>query len=153
LLYDAVMRAYPDSKGFFMKARFFGAAVLFPAVYFGMRLFGMQGAVAGVVLVVFLDHAINFFKALRLVGMTRNDLKLFADIGKIAGAALIGGIAAEGLRRLTAGGNAFLALMVLGTLFCGVYLAALFMFGVPRTEETGRIRRMLHQARLALKLA
>ena len=63
----------------------------------------MQGAILAVTAVVFGDYLVITYKVTRILKMSRRDLPLFADFGKLAVAAFIAGIAAEITRRLMAG--------------------------------------------------
>lgn len=153
LFYDAVLRAYPASTGFLMKMRFITAIFMIPAVYFGIARFGMMGAVSAAVLLMVLDYTVLTWKALRLIEVSRRDWVLFSDILRIAGCAAAGGVAAEGVRRMLSDSPAALAMLVMGILFCCVYIAALALAGVPNPGEMAMLRGKLLQFRRALKMA
>jgi hypothetical protein len=153
LLYDPVIRAYTQHMGFLLRVRFAEVALIAVGVYFGIRLFGMQGAILAVTAVVVGDYLVITYKVTRILKMSRRDLPLFSGFGKLALSAFLAGIAAEIVRRLMAGFHPLPVLLCAGVLFCAIYGALVLAFNVPTKEETGMIKSKLMYVGRALKLA
>lgn len=137
---DPVMRAYAEHRYFLLKVRPALIVMLFAGLWYGTQRFGLTGAVAAMVGVTVLERLITAFKVARIARMTRRDLVLFKDIGKLAAAAAVAGICTALLRALVGGAPPFAVLVMCGGFFVPAYLAAAYLLGVPTAEE----KRLVH---------
>lgn len=153
LLSDPVTRAYTEHIGFLLKARIAAAALMAPAVYFGISYLGMQGAVIAMVAVVASERLILMYKVIRILSIGVKDAPLFMDIFRLAFAALCGAAGAGVVRRLTDGNPPLLVLACAGAVFSAIYVGAVVLMRIPTSEETKLVRgRVLDVGRM-LRLA
>ncbi|HYP01242.1 MAG TPA: oligosaccharide flippase family protein [Pyrinomonadaceae bacterium] len=140
---DPVMRAYAEHRFFLLRVRVALLVVFVGAVWFGVGRYGLVGAITAAIAVNFLERMITAHKAARILGVRRTDASLFKDVGKLALAAAVAGLAAWFLRSFLADATArpFVVLAACGSLFSIVYLAAVVLFDVPTAEERARVRR------------
>lgn len=140
LILDAVVRAYAEHRYYLLKARVVMFVLLAAGLWFGVARFGLLGAVGTVVLVSLIERIALLFKFGSVLGMSRHDVVLFKDIGKLALAAFVAGSAAAVTRALLIGHQSLFVLMVCGGIFSLVYLAAVMLLKVVRDEEFDFLR-------------
>jgi O-antigen/teichoic acid export membrane protein len=153
LLYDAVFRAYADNTGYLLKLRAVETVLVIAGVYAGIRWFGMRGAITAAVIMVLADYIAASWKAARILGMTRHDFPLFADMGKLAVCAMLAGGVTAIARHFIAGAHPVPVLLATGVIFCIAYAAAVYWSGIPTPEESDMVRSKLRQAGRVLKVA
>lgn len=132
---DPIMRAHAEHRFFLLKVRALTIVVLFVALWFGTRYFGIVGAISIMVSVTLIDRVIEIGKAWRIIGVTRRDIVLLKDVGKIALAALTAGVASAGVHSLVLGLKPFFVLLICGAVFAPIYLACTSLFGVVTLDE------------------
>jgi O-antigen/teichoic acid export membrane protein len=128
--YDPVFRAYPEHLRFVLKTRF---ALVFPLViglWFGVKHFGLVGAVTAMVAVNLLERLIFAFKVGSLLSVGWKDLVLLKDMGKIALAAMVAALITVFTHQLMSGASPFAVLAGCGIVFGLVYLTVLGFLGV-----------------------
>src|SRR5581483_6087880 len=91
---DPLIRAYFECRYFYLKLYVWTVAILTVALYFGMRRYGMIGAISIVIAVLFVGRVATFLRVVRLLELRWADLRQIADVGKLAIASLAGGAAA-----------------------------------------------------------
>lgn len=142
LEFDSVIRAYAEHRYFMLKLRAALFVLMLFALWFGVLRFGPVGAIAVVVAANLAERVAVAFKFGRVIGLTRRDLPMLKDVGKIACASLAAGLAALGARALLLPHvPPFFVLAAAGCVFAPVYLGALALLGVPTDEERGQLRR------------
>jgi O-antigen/teichoic acid export membrane protein len=141
LLQDPLFRAYINQRFFLIRLRLFITLLLVAGLYVGTSYFGVTGAITAVVLATAVERIIAAIRFGRILGVSRNDLSLLADIGKLALAATVSGIAAAAVRLLLADSPPIIILGACGVIFALVYLGAVLIAGVPTTEEKELVRR------------
>ena len=137
---DPVMRAYAEHRFFLLRVRVALLVVFVCAVWFGVGRFGLVGAITAAVAVNFLERIVTAHKAARILGVRTADAALFKDVGKLALAAAVAGLAAWLLRSFIADARPFVVLAACGSVFSIVYLAAVVVFDVPTPEERASLR-------------
>ena len=152
-MYDPFTRAFPEHTRFLLKARLIETVMLIVAVYLGMEFFGMYGAIVAVVLMVLTDYLVVTYKVVNMLGIERQDLRLFKALGRIAACAVAAGIVAQAVRYQLAGERPFSILLITGVIFCVVYVAAIILLRVPTAEETGMLRARILSFRSLLRLS
>jgi len=140
---DPIMRAHAEHRFFLLKVRAILVVVLFIALWFGTRYFGLIGSISIMVSVTVIDRLIETGKAWRIIGVTRRDIVLLKDVGKIALAALTAGVAAAVAHSLALGLKPFFVLLICGLVFAPVYIACTWLFGVVTLDERNFILRHL----------
>lgn len=142
LITDPIMRAYAEHRFFLLKVRSVTVILLFFALWFGTLRFGLVGAICIMVIFSLADRFVETAKAWSIIGVKWTDAVLLKDIGKVAIAAAVAGIAAMFTRSalLSASVGAFGVLAVSGAIFGAVYLLAIALLGVVTPGEWTAIR-------------
>jgi SAM-dependent methyltransferase len=138
---DPVIRAYAEHRFFMMKVRIAVIAALSVALWFGTRRFGLIGAITVVVLLNLVERFVIAAKVGRILGVTRHDLGLLKDVGKLAVAAFAAAIAAWTVRSYGLEAPPIVVLTASGIVFCLAYFVAILILGVLTTEERDFIER------------
>ena len=132
---DPVLRAYAEHRFFLMKVRVGVIFMLSVALWFGTSRFGLIGAITVVVILNLIERVLIGARVARILGITRRDIVLFQDTGKLAIASLTAAIAIWILRSYWFESTPFSLLILCGIVFCIVYAIALFALGVLNEEE------------------
>jgi hypothetical protein len=104
----------------------------------------LVGVISLVVATNLIERALIAIRCGKVLGMTRRDLPLFKDLGKLACAAVCAAIAVVVVRSLIVESvPPFLALSICGASFGLVYLAAILLLGVLSPDERDRLTRAL----------
>jgi O-antigen/teichoic acid export membrane protein len=143
LLQDPLFRAYQSQRFFLFRLRIILSGLLVAGLYFGTSHFGPVGAIAAVVLVTAAERIVTAIRFGRILGVSRKDLVLLNDIGKLAIAAIISGLVAEGVRLLLRDAQPLINLMVCGMVFSLVYLCAVLLAGILTPEEKDLLRQKI----------
>lgn len=152
--FDPVIRAYEKHRYFMLKMW----AVLFVmmtfALWFGVLRFGPVGAIAAVVVINLIGRLTIAVKFGRVLGVSRSDLPLIKDVGKIAVASSFAGLVTLFARSLilAQGASPFVALVLCGAAFALAYAACVWLLGVLTDEERESIRRKAEAIRLRVGL-
>jgi archaellum biogenesis protein FlaJ (TadC family) len=93
-----------------------------------------------------IDRMVTARKVKRILGVTRNDLVLLKDVGKVALASAVAALVAALVRSLITGAKPLFVLTVTGCAFAVAYLLAVLLLGVPTPEERSQFQH--HFARL-----
>jgi O-antigen/teichoic acid export membrane protein len=140
LIADPIIRAHAEHRFFLLKVRAVTILLLFGALWLATDRFGLLGAVAAMVAASVADRLIEAFKAWSIVGVTRRDVGLLKDVGKVGVAAAAAACVTAAARLLFAGARPFYVLAACGAVFGCVYLALLLALGVPTAEEREMVR-------------
>lgn len=137
-----VLRAFVEFKYFRFKLYLVLLPVSFFALYAGIQMAGLLGAIAAVAFTRGLDVAITMTLLGRRLGMGREDLRRFAPLLRLFAAAALAGLvtwtAKAALTPLP-----MIAILALCALIFGiVYLLAAFSFGAVSGEEKEYLRRL-----------
>ena len=143
LLLDPLFRAYAEQRFFLIRLRVVLCVLLTAGLWFGIARFGLVGAISTVVLVGVTERVVMAVRFGRILGVSRRDLVLLKDIGKLALAAAAAGLVAEGVRLLLRGAKPLVVLMVCGVVFSLVYLGAVLLAGILTPEEKDLVRRKI----------
>jgi O-antigen/teichoic acid export membrane protein len=146
LVLDPVLRAFVEHRYFLLKLRIVMFFFLIVGLWYGSMQFGMIGAVATLVLIGAFERLALLVKFGRVLNVTKHDLVLFKDVGKLALAAAIAGITSAFVRSFLLGLKPFVILVVCGIVFALVYLAAILLLKIITGEEFDLVRN--HLARL-----
>ncbi len=132
VLLDPLYRAFERERYFLLRLRMMLAALLILSLWLFTARLGLVGVIAMVVLIAGFERAVMAVHFGRLLGVTRRDLDLLGDIGKLASAAIVGGMVAWTVRLVLAPQGAPIVLAGCGVVFAGVYLAGIYLAGIYR---------------------
>lgn len=138
--YDPIMRAYAEHRYFLIRVRVVLVAVLFFALLFGTKRFGLLGAIGAVVVVSVIERFITAAKSASILGVTARDILLLKDVGKLATSAIAAGLGTIVIRWLILGARPITILIVCGFFFLFAYIAAIAGMGVLTSGERKAIR-------------
>jgi len=139
---DPVMRAYAEHRYFLLKARLVLLCLLFAALWYGTLHFGMVAAITIAVGVNVIERLVVGYKVKRILGVTWRDLVLVKDMGKLALAAIAGGVATFLTRTSVSGAKPLVMLVVCALVFSVVYLAAILLLRILTSHEQEALRRI-----------
>lgn len=88
---DPIVRAFEHLGRFILKVRLFIVICLFATLWIGINNFNLRGMIAIVVATAIIERIITTYKAWQTIGVSRKDVVLLKNIGKIAFAAFIAG--------------------------------------------------------------
>jgi O-antigen/teichoic acid export membrane protein len=141
--YDPVLRAYAEHRYFLLKLRGCLLILFGVGLWFGVRFFDLLGAVAVMVSINVIDRLVTAAKVKRILNVTRRDLVLLKDVGKVALASTAAALAAALVRSLVIGAQPLFVLALAGCVFAFVYLLGVVLLGVPTAEERGALHHHL----------
>jgi O-antigen/teichoic acid export membrane protein len=140
-IYDPVMRAYAEHRFFLLRLRAVLLTTLLVALWFGTAKLGLVGVITLVVGINLIERVVVLGKAARIVGVRRQELVLFKDVAKLAGAATVAGAAAWGVRMLFGGLKPFVVLVVCSLAFVCVYALAIWLLKIVTPDELATLSR------------
>ena len=147
---DAVSRAYESHRFFLVRLQIAMSIVNVFALWFCVSRFGLIGAISVVVGMNVVGRVAMAIRFSRVLGAKPRDLKLFADVGKVAVASIGAGVLCFFVRSLimTASARPLMVLAGCFSAFVTVYVGAVLMLGVATVDERQKVRRgvqRLHQ--------
>lgn len=142
-IYDPVMRAYAEHRFFLLRLRAVLLATLLVALWFYTARLGLTGVITLVVGINLIERILVLAKAARIVGVRKQELVLFKDVAKLAGAAIVAGAAAWGARIIFVGVKPFVVLVACSITFVCVYGAAIWLLKIVTPEERLTLARKL----------
>ena len=137
---DPVMRAYAEHRFFLLKARVLLLIVLIVALSYVTRHYGMVGTIATAIGVNLVERAVTLAKVSHVLRVTRHDLRLLTDIGKLALAATTAGLLAIALQAHLPEAGSFVRLAITGSILFIAYSAMLLLLGVPTNAERQAVK-------------
>ena len=140
LVADPIIRAHAEHRFFLLKVRAVTIVVLFTALLFGTKYFGLVGAISVMVGVSIIDRLIEAIKAWRIVNVTWRDIFLIKDVGKVAVATLTAGSLTVVVRMFALGQRPIVMLLTCAVAFGCFYASFMWLLGVPSLEERQAIR-------------
>jgi len=143
LLLDPLYRAYQSQRFFLIRLRIILSGLLVAGLYLGTLLFGPVGAISAVMLVATTERIVAAIRFGRILGVSRKDLVLLKDVGKLAVAAAAAGLVAEGVRLLLREVQPLIVLMACGVVFALVYLCSVWFAGILTPEEKDLLQRKI----------
>lgn len=143
---DPIVRAYPEHLPFVLKVRVCLVGLLLAGLWVGTEYFGLEGAIATVVAVNFIEHVVLGLKLGRVLGASWRHLALFKDVGKLALASLAAAAVATVVREWAGGSDPLVVLLLCGIAFGAMYAVAVLLLGVLTTEEREAIQRKVAYA-------
>lgn len=147
IVIDPLVRAYVEHRYYLLKLRAVMFFFLVAGLWYGVERFGLIGAVGTVVGVAVFERLMLLQKFARVLRVSRRDLPEFADVLKLAAAALLAAGAASVVRAAMAGFRPFYVLAACGVVFAAAYLASVLALRVVSEEESDLVRSRLARLR------
>ncbi|HEV8614024.1 MAG TPA: oligosaccharide flippase family protein [Methylomirabilota bacterium] len=141
--YDPIVRAYANQRFFMLCLRVITFSLSAVALWFATARFGLVGAISVVVATAVVERLVIFVRLGRLLRVTRNDVVLLADTGKVALAAAAAGIITALVHPLLAETRPIVVLVVCGVVFTALYAAAIAALRILTPDERAMIGRPL----------
>lgn len=141
--YDPVLRAYAEHRYFLLKLRLLLLVLFAATLWFGIRSFNLVGAVTVMVCINVIDRLVTARKIKRILGVTRRDIGLLKDVGKVALASVLSALVAALVRSLMLGAKPLFVLIITGCAFACAYLLAVVLLRIPTPQERGSFHHTL----------
>jgi len=149
---DPVLRAYPAYIPWLLRLRVIILGVLAIGAWLAASHLLLVWAVVVVVAVNALDRVVLAVVLGRALKVSWHHFPLLADVGKLAGAAAVAGLAAAAARGLVGGAGPLAVLATSAAVFGAVYPLAVLALGVPtpteRTAARAQVERLLQRCGL-----
>ncbi|HKQ62902.1 MAG TPA: oligosaccharide flippase family protein [Candidatus Polarisedimenticolaceae bacterium] len=149
---DPVLRAYPSYTAVLVRIRVVLIAVLALGLWAVTARHWLLGAILVMVGVNLIDRIVVSTMLARMLEMRWRDLALFRDVAKLALAATVAALAAEGMRALLSGAAPLVVLAAAGATVAVVYVPMVWILGVPTPAELAALRRRAVGAGLGFAL-
>jgi O-antigen/teichoic acid export membrane protein len=143
LLLDSLFRSFASERFFLLKLRTAIISALILTLWLWTGQLGLVGVIAAVVAAGLIERIVTAIHFGRLIGVRRQDVFLLKDIGKLAVASVIAGLATAVLRSFILSAHPFVVLCACGALFGGVYATAVHFLGIVAEDEYDMIRRQI----------
>jgi O-antigen/teichoic acid export membrane protein len=147
LLFDSVVRAYPDLGRFVFRFRLVVVGLLVAGLWVGTAFLDLRGITTLIVSVAVLERTVVAARIAAVIGMTRHDYAGMRDVGKVAAACLLATVATLGVRAVLADVAPLMVLVVGGATFSVAYVAGAFSFSLPTPEERAMLRAVVTRLR------
>lgn len=141
LMLDPIMRAYAEQRYFLLKLRIVLIAILILSLWFATRYLGLIGIISVVVSVTLIERLVTTLRMARIVGVSRRDIILVKDVGKIGLAAIAAGGIAMVTKLYLSAAKPLLIIVETAVIFFAVYLTILLLSHILTQEERQLIRR------------
>ncbi|MGD0015546.1 MAG: oligosaccharide flippase family protein [Bryobacteraceae bacterium] len=133
--YDHIIRAFARERYFLLVLRIASLAGLVAALWAGIAWFGMLGAILAVVLIGFIERVAISWRVVGILEIKLADLRLLADIGKLAALSLVAALVTVLARSACGGMKPLPLLTVSGFVFAVAYVAGLFAASLFTPDE------------------
>jgi len=143
-LSGAVMRAFDDFRYFHAKLCFALMPVALVALYLGIRLGQLTGAMVAVAFIVAVEVTITSTSVARRLRMSRKDLRHLAPVMGTAKAAAAAALLLEVFKRFLSGSPPWVILAFGSLIFGATYLLVGLTTGAMTNDEKAECQKMLH---------
>jgi O-antigen/teichoic acid export membrane protein len=137
-----ILRAFPEFRYYRLKLYLILLVVMWFGLSFGIRWFGISGAVAAIVFVRALDVGITVTLIGQRLGFRLRDLPQLAPVLQMMVAATFAALVTGLVKKPFAGQSAMLTLLACSAVFAFVFLSLAFALGAIREEEKDLLRRL-----------
>jgi O-antigen/teichoic acid export membrane protein len=143
LIQDPLFRAYREQRFFLIRLRVILGVLLVAGLWFATTRFGAVGAITVVVGITVTERIVTAIRFGRILGVTRKDIGLLTDVGKVALAAAAAALLAAIVRLPIRDQKPLIVLFACGIVFSLAYLAGILLAGVATPEEKDFVRRKI----------
>jgi O-antigen/teichoic acid export membrane protein len=145
LITDAVVRGHTEIRSWMVTTRLVGIVVQLVVSLMAIPVFGMIGALLGIVVAAIVDRTIMLQVLFRLLGFGRRHLPALAGLAGFALSSAIAAGGAAGTKWMLQGFAPFIRLVCGSAVFAVIYVAAVWLFRLLDTEEKEMINRYLRR--------
>jgi O-antigen/teichoic acid export membrane protein len=145
LITDAVVRGHMEIRSWMVTSRVVAIIVQVGVSLLAMPLFGMIGALMGIVVAAVVDRTIMLRVLFRLLGFSRSHLRALTGMAWFAVASAIAAVAAVGTKWILHEAQPGVRLVCGSAVFGVVYVAGVLFLGVLDTEEKELVNRYLRK--------
>jgi len=138
-LTSSVMRSISDFRYFRLKFNLVQIPIACVALYAGIKLGGLVGAIAATACLSVFDVAVCVTAICRKLGVKRKDLKQLAPVANAAPAIVVAMIASSAVRTLIAPANSIIILGACAMVFAFIYIVGALLFGALTQEDQDAI--------------
>jgi len=136
----SILRSFDDLKYFRLKLSAVMVPVACVALYTGIHVAGLIGAVTAYVVIQTLDLSIVVLTIARKLKMTLRDVRHLVPVLRTIAAALIASLSAYLVRLALGGWHAFVVLVVCSLVFAAVFVIAALITGAVTASEKADVR-------------
>jgi len=133
-LLDPITRAYKELRNYLVGLRIVVFVALFAVLGPVIRHFGMMGAAVTAVVAQVVERLLIGWLAARAVEAKPRDIRLYADLFKVAAVTVVAGLGAYLVRNLIPSGLLIPRIIAVGLAVSAIYLPAMFIFRLPGWE-------------------
>ena len=152
-VYTAFLRSFDDLKFFRLKLSLIMIPVMAVALYSGIHLAGLKGAIAATVAVQLTDTAIMMFKVARRLGVRPAHIKQLLPIVRTVVASVLAAIAAYGVRMSLGDARVIVVLAACSAVFGAVFITLALLAGAVSDEEKTELLRVYRSGSRRLGLS
>jgi O-antigen/teichoic acid export membrane protein len=145
LITDAVVRGHTEIRSWMIATRVVGIIVQIAVSLLAIPVFGMIGALMGIVVAAIIDRTIMLQVLFRLLGFSRRHLPALAGMMGFAAASAIAAAGALGTKWILNDFAPLVRLLCGGAIFSIVYVAAVLYFRILDAEEKELLNRYLRK--------
>jgi O-antigen/teichoic acid export membrane protein len=142
-LSSAVLRSFDECKYFSMKLHILLIPVMWAALWGGIRVWGLVGAIAAFALVQTIDVTITTVRAGQILGLKLKDLRYLTPLLRTFAAAAGASVAVILIRQLLTDPRPVTSLLLCFVSFGSVYLILAFAIGAVTDAEKSDLRNVL----------
>ncbi len=135
IILDPLFRAYAEQRYFLIRVRAILLFAVMLLLWFGISHFGLVGAISAVVVVNLAERVITAIRFGRVLGVTRRDIVLVKDLGKLAIIAAAAALISAFVRAQILAARPLIILVVCGAVFAVIYGSAVLLLGIPSAAE------------------
>lgn len=135
----SIMRAIADFRYYRLKFNLAQIPLACVALYTGIKLGGLVGAVTAAVCLNVFDVTVCVTAICRKLGVRRKDLRQLAPVANAAMAIVVAMIASSAVKALIAPTHPIIILGACAAIFALIYLVGAFFFGALTPEDKGAI--------------
>lgn len=143
LVTDPILRAYTEQRYFLLRVKIAVFIMLFLVLWFGISSLSLVGVIGIVVAANILERLIRAGRIARVLKMSRRDAPWFADIPKLAAAAIGAGAITALLHAVLPGAKPLLVLCICAAVYAICYSLAIFLLKVPTPKEREYLRHLI----------
>lgn len=147
-LTSSIMRSIADFRYFRLKFNMVQIPLACVALYTGVKLGGLVGAITATVCLQVFDVAVCIGAIYRKLGVTRNDLKQLAPVANAAMAVIVAMIVSSAVKTLIATAYPIITLGACAVVFAFIYLVGALLFGALTPEDKDAIYKRARRLRL-----
>ncbi len=147
LVLDPVLRAYAEQRYFVLRLRFGLIVMMIVALWFATTYIGLIGIISVVVFINLIERVVTAIRMSRIVGVTRRDIILLKDVGKLAMCSAAAGLVAVAAKMYMGQAPPLKILVITAAIFSLAYLSIFLLSGILTRDEWSFIHQQISRLR------